>query len=213
MNDTRPAFVSGWAGYSELFPAMRGRVRFFRPFASLAKTELLATLGRGGRLLVAWSAGAHLVLRHQERLFPVYDQILLVAPFLSFSDGLPQKTLIRMQQRFEHDPLRVLAQFYRNCGILRPKFIVRHLSDREKKRLSAGLDWLLSSRAEINPSLRHDHVCLVLPQADRIVLSRAVNRVCRSLPQAQTRPITCGHYVPEGELARIGYETTATALL
>ncbi|ACV68338.1 alpha/beta fold hydrolase [Desulfohalobium retbaense] len=212
MTPNRPLFLSGWAGPPGLFPDLASEVYFLQPFIDGPEETIIPSLS-GGPLLLAWSTGAHMVLKHTTTIFPLFAHIVLIAPFLAFTDGFPPRLLRRMQQGLAANQAATLAQFYRNCGIRQTAALVRQSPASQTETLYAGLDYLLRSQAPDQHRVPHGHVCLVLPQQDRIVPPKAAERVRRALPRASVRRPETGHYVPEPILNAIVHETTGSPLL
>ena len=208
-----PDFISGWAGGPALFPALASKVRFWQPFAPTTEMDIVSKLCSGGQLLLAWSTGAHMVLKHHRALFPHYRHIVLIAPFLRFTDGLPQHIVQRMQKGITTNATATLAQFYRNCGISRTAELMRQGAATDPVSLHKGLAYLLESKAQVNAPGPHDHICLVFPDKDRIVPARAAEHVRRALPHAAVRHSDSGHFLPETAINALVHEISGSSLL
>lgn len=213
MSTPPPEFVSGWAGIPALFPNLASKVRFWQPFADAPEQDIITSLCGGGQLLLAWSTGAHMVLKHHRELFPHYGHIVLIAPFLRFTDGLPQHIVQRMQEGIHTNAAATLAQFYRNCGISRTAGLIRQGAAKDPASLHSGLAYLLESRAQIDAPGPHGHVCLVFPDNDRIVPARAAEHVRRALPHAMVRHTESGHFLHETTINVLVHEISGSPLL
>ncbi len=66
-------------------------------------------------LLLAWSTGAHLVLKHRAALFPLFSRLILAAPFLSFTDHVPAAKVKLMIRGLKRDPEAVVRDFHALC--------------------------------------------------------------------------------------------------
>lgn len=124
-------FLSGWAGYPELFPRLAPALvragTFLQPFAPDPEEAVLARLvalargagpGAGRRpSLVAWSTGGHLALKHRRALFPLFSRIVLASAFPRFTDHVPPARVKAMIRGLRRDPAATLAEFYALCAL------------------------------------------------------------------------------------------------
>ncbi len=193
-------FVSGWAGFPELFPRLSREMRFTAPFLDASPEAILERLAteRGG-LLLGWSTGAHLVLQRLEACLANFERIVLAAPFLAFSDSLPARIVQRMQTGFAADPAGTVAGFLANGGA--PQDLAAPAFDAAS--LGPGLDYLLRSRARLPEGLDCAHVTVVHGDADRIVRRGAVEAVLAALPDARLVDVAAGHWIPEETMMRV----------
>lgn len=183
-------FLSGWAGPGSLFPGLSGRVRFAAPFLDGDEASMLARLETSpARVLVGWSTGAHMVLKHAVRLFPRFPSIVLAAPFLRFADSLPVRITAAMAGGMKKNPEVVTREFWNNAGVpgtpdWQPQWAAPLLS---------GLDYLLTSAAPATP-VTASHVTVLHGQDDRIVRAKAITRVMDVLQGARLVAMPGGHY-------------------
>jgi hypothetical protein len=98
-------FLSGWAGYRELFPGLGGVEHFYVPFSPLGENDLKDIFLRHihAQTLVAWSTGAHMILKWGDAVLNRFSHVVLVAPFLDFTRCLPVRIVKRMQDRFNKE--------------------------------------------------------------------------------------------------------------
>jgi len=195
-------FVSGWAGFPELFPRLARSSTFLVPFVDGDEAALSARLAdAGGDVLLGWSTGAHLLLKSGSWLFPRFSLVLLAAPFLRFSDSLPGRVLDAMRAGLELDAESTLSDFYRTCDAPPPAFRVESTA-----RLAEGLEYLGRSVAP-GTTLPAGNVLVVHGSADRVVRARAVRQVMDALEGARYVSMPCGHFIAEEHLARLAHET------
>lgn len=185
------AFVSGWGGFPALFPDLPAGTRFLTPFAGHGEAEILAALEPGGDALLAWSTGAHLAFKHRRSLFPRFGRIILAAPFLRFSDCVPDRVVRLMRRGLLADPAAVVRAFHEKCGAA-PQPIPGDVSAEE---LATGLDFLLESVADEEPDQDAD-VLLVRGTDDALVPESALRRCLAALPGATFRSLPGGHFLP-----------------
>lgn len=191
-------FLSGWAGYRELFPCWGGLPCFHVPFSPHGEQELreiLLALDED-QTLVAWSTGAHMILKWGRDFIDRFARVVLVAPFLDFTACLPKGIISNMQKRLDREGPGVLTAFYANCGV--PGDPGVPLEEVHVDQLIKGLAFLARSRC--NPDLLahvQTPVHLVHGSKDRIVPRKAFARVGSLLPRARVHCFSCGHYVPE----------------
>mgnify|MGYP001482884001 CR=1 FL=1 len=194
---TDAVFLSGWAGPETLFPGLSERVRFVTPFLDGDEATLLATLEtHRTRLLAGWSTGAHMIVKHAARLLPLFERVVLVAPFLRFADSFPPRVTRTMAAGLRNDPEGTTRAFWKNCGIGGdPPWQADWAGP-----LAAGLAYLLTSAAPGTP-VPADHVTILHGRDDRIVRRAAVEKVLAALPGARLVSIPGGHYPDAAALA------------
>ncbi|MCM0756543.1 alpha/beta hydrolase [Desulfovibrio aminophilus] len=184
-------FVSGWAGFPALFPDVPGDARFLAPFAGLDEAGVLAGLERGGDLLLAWSTGAHIALKHRERILPRYGRVVLAAPFLHFSSFTPARVLRLMRRALAADPVGTVAAFHAKCGAA-PTPLPGDVAPAE---LDAGLAFLAESSADPAPGVPAAHVLVLHGADDAIVPAEAARSCLEALPGARFLALEGGHFL------------------
>lgn len=191
-------FVSGWAGYSDLYPTLAARAEFIVPFVDMDERALVQHLRQGEGTLLAWSTGAHLTLKHWRAIEPCYERIILAAPFLDFTMFTPERVLRLMLRQFARQPEAVMETFLKKCGGPRTAaFIPTHVS-----ALADGLRFLLESKAHPAHAGGHKTI-LVQGEQDRIVAPEAAEDILHHLHGATYHALPCGHWIPEQELAAL----------
>jgi len=206
---TLGAFVSGWAGYGALYPVLSELLDFVVPFVDTDLEQGEENLVRrltGGEVLVAWSTGAHMVLRLRKTLFPRYRRVVLAAPFVAFYDYVPRETVRAMlDSLLAEGPQRTARAFYRNCGMrgALPEVPVEH-----GPALAAGLEYLLTSRAVLALDEDGSRVRILHGASDRIVPMQASAHVAGLLSGSWRSLIDAGHFVPEETLLAVLHEET-----
>lgn len=192
-------FVSGWAGYPELFPALAGRGEFLLPFIHHNEAHIFDRLeNTEASTLIAWSTGAHMALKRWSRVVNNFDRIILCAPFLSFTDYTSEKVVRLMIRGMRRNAPEVIRQFMANCGYPGTvPFTARHTD-----ALTAGLDYLLTSRAA--PShLGGEKTTLVHGEHDRIVSHHASEDIWEVMPKAAYTALPCGHIVSDHDIIEL----------
>ena len=204
-------FVSGWAGFGELFPKISSRHAFFVPFVTHSEAEINDALTGGGEILAGWSTGAHIILKNIAELSAKYEKIFLIAPFGSFTDYQHPKTVMLMIRKMKKDPEAVLKDFYENCGI---KDFTPVIGEETRSRLIEGLEFLINSRATgAGCAINNANIYAVHGLNDLIVNCRAGEEIANSLCGGRIITIESGHYVNEQTIADIIYENTHKKIL
>ncbi|MGE4319375.1 MAG: hypothetical protein AB7E96_10810 [Deferribacterales bacterium] len=126
-------FVSGWCGFSSLFGSFSGRFDFRVPFFD----DMDGVFQMTGKNLVCWSTGANLALKNEHL---DCDNIILVSPFISFTDYTPVKILNRMIKKFGSEPDAVIKDFLTACGAETDVSVSYDVT-----KLKSGLEYLLNS--------------------------------------------------------------------
>lgn len=188
-------FVSGWAGYPEIYPWLVERGEFLQPFVDMDERTLVRRLQQGRGTLAAWSSGAHMVLKYWRVIEPHYERIILAAPFYDFTSFTPERVVRLMLRQFGKQPEAVLREFLKKCGCARPvSFVPEHAGP-----LAEGLRYLMQSKA--HPAFTGGYkVVLVHGEQDRIVFPEASEDILQYLDGAQYMALPCGHWIPEHEL-------------
>ncbi|WP_243547321.1 alpha/beta fold hydrolase [Pseudodesulfovibrio tunisiensis] len=194
MSDT--IFVTGWAGYADLFPNLAARSEFLLPFIHQTEREVFDRLdSTTASTLVAWSTGAHMVLKRWTRVAPKFDRIVLVAPFLCFTDHVREKLVRHMIRDLRRDDEAVVRAFLRNCGYNgNYRYDRSHLDG-----LFTGLEYLRASRA-MPSNLHAEKVTILHGEHDRIVPPVASEDIWEIMRGATFVALPHGHWIPEDEL-------------
>jgi pimeloyl-ACP methyl ester carboxylesterase len=187
---TDVVFCSGFAGPEALFPGLSGRWRFAAPFLDGDEAAMLAFMRAApARVLGGWSTGAHVILKHAAELFPRFERVVLVAPFLRFADCFPPRLTRTMAAGMADSAEATVRGFWQNCGITDPPA----WNPAWAAPLAEALDYLLVSEATPAPAAA-GHVTVVSGETDRIVRPAAVDRVMAALPGAARLVHPGGHF-------------------
>lgn len=184
----RDVFVSGWCGFRELFMPMAQNFSFYTPFYD----DLDGAFEMGGRNLVCWSTGSNLALRQASLPF---ENIILAAPFIRFTDHTPEKILRRMIKKFSSDPHAVVFDFMTACGCQQ----INVPADADMGKLMSGLEYLLDSGGEVIKGIKN--VKVIHGENDAIVNIEAGRAVADMLGAELITVKNCGHYIPQEILA------------
>ena len=207
-------FVSGWGGYEFLFPRLAAIVPFVIPFSPWQEKDVLERLGntKPGGILMAWSTGAHMVLKGGDGILERFSRVVLVAPFLDFTRCLPPRIVRAMHTRMKGEWKPALTEFYVNCGV--PALPGGSLNKVMADELLSGLDYLLHSSITLEKPLAcADRVQIIHGMRDTIVPARAIRAVRDILPAASLLRPDCGHCVLENHLFPLFHESTDTKRL
>ncbi len=159
-------FVSGWCGFPELFGSFSGRFNFRVPFFD----DMDGVFQMTGKNLVCWSTGANLALKNEMLKF---DNIILVSPFIRFTDFTPVKILNRMIKKFESEPDAVISDFLTACGA--ESVSVSY----DRDRLKSGLEYLLDSGDGV--CLKGKNIKIIHGEDDAVVPVKAGEEIAEML--------------------------------
>ncbi len=215
----RPVFLSGWAGFATLYPRLARACEFLVPFSDDPggdENAVFTRLDQGGDTLLAWSTGGHMALKHG-RCLGNFSRVILVAPFLHFTDSLPERIVRSMISELDRNPVGLLRAFYANCGWGGPggpdsqktPSLPRHI---DTEKLAAGLEYLLTSVAAPDLPVIQASLTLVLPQDDRVIRPKAARKVAQLLDGAVVKQIPGGHCLSEEILHAFLHEATGAPL-
>lgn len=205
----RTLFIHGWGGRSSQFPQLHAHARVFTPFTQHSPEKIVETLRtESADVLIGWSTGAHLILKAGAQAFSRYGRIVLIAPFLRFTDSLPERVVRSMRIGMKRAPEKTLAGFYANCEERAPLDFRPEQSD----FLAQGLDFLLTSTIDLPHPIEARHVLILHGERDRIVRAKAVNAITPLLQGAKIRRIDAGHKIEEQTLLTLIHEETHSPL-
>ncbi|WP_277656702.1 alpha/beta fold hydrolase [Seleniivibrio woodruffii] len=141
----RDVFVSGWCGFPELFGNFADRFDFVVPFCGYDEQDVVKLLETSqGKNLVCWSTGANLALKACKLEF---ENIVLIAPFIRFTDYTPERVLKLMIKKFRTAPHEVINDFITACGCSLSAVLSEYGGAGE------GLEYLLNSGEGIQDSM------------------------------------------------------------
>ena len=192
-------FVAGWASSASQYPQLAETARFLVPFSGFEPEKLPALIENGGDVLVGWSTGAHILLKECRHLFDRFERVVLIAPFLSFTDSFPVRLVRGMIQGMENNPAAVVRSFHENCAEPEPPAY----DPAEVAALVAGLEFLISSKIDISEKISLPDLIIVHGSSDRIVRRKAFDKVMTVIEDAQFVETECGHKISEPELMSI----------
>lgn len=195
-------FISGWGGYPDLFPALADKGEFILPFVDHDEAEIFKRMELSeASTLMGWSTGAHMILKRWIRVVERFDRIVLLAPFLSFTDYTDDKIVKLMIRGMRRNPTEVVRQFHAKCGFRgRMEFDIAHTD-----ALIEGLEYLRTSRA-IQSHRGAEKTMLVHGEHDRIVAPLASEDIWAIMPEASYTALSCGHWIPDHEIVRIAFQ-------
>ena len=192
-------FVGGWATSRLQYPLLSESARFLVPFTGFEPDELPELIGQGGDVLVGWSTGAHMLLKDCRHLFGLYGNVLLIAPFLSFTDSFPARLVQGMIAGMESDPATVVSSFHENCGEMNPPAY----DPAEHDSLIAGLEYLITSKIGPDKVMNLPKCIIAHGSKDRIVRRKAFEKLTAVIEGAEILNFEGGHKISETQLMSI----------
>ncbi|OEU64874.1 MAG: hypothetical protein BA863_01310 [Desulfovibrio sp. S3730MH75] len=192
-------FVGGWATDKDQYPVIFESGKFLIPFVDFKPEELPELISEGGNTLVGWSTGAHILLKECRAHFSTFDNVILIGPFLSFTESFPERLLRKMIAGMSKNPARVLSSFHKNCGENNkiPFF------DSQVGALVEGLEYLISSRIELEDEIQIGNLILVHGNDDKIVRQTAFESVAKNISGGRIVTLDSGHKISEDELLNL----------
>ncbi|MFP4168279.1 MAG: hypothetical protein ACLFSY_05445 [Desulfonatronovibrionaceae bacterium] len=190
--DENTLFISGWAGPGFLFPGLTRDCAFAAPFLTHSAQGIEDLLGENFSRVIAWSTGAHIVLKHPE-LWPG-KKILLLAPFLHLPRSVPDWALRDMQKGMRENPKQIINSFWAKCGIKNT-----WVENMDFEKLAKGLEFLRESKAEL-PQKPPVGMTLVRASRDRIVSFKKEKKYWPKAWLDGLHTADSGHFFPEQEI-------------
>ncbi|HEX13368.1 MULTISPECIES: hypothetical protein [Desulfurella] len=167
-------FISGWAGFREIFDKIPQKSQFFIPFVDFRPDQISDILSLEDNLLIGWSLGAHLILKYS--FYVKAKKVLLLAPFLYFCDFVNKRILDRMILAFERDKSKVVSEFLKNIGAVNYTKVIPDSFIPDS--LKEGLEFLKTSRVE-KFEKKENYFC-VCAKHDFLKLSGACFDICKN---------------------------------
>lgn len=172
------------------------------PFISHSEREIFERLDSAtGGTLIAWSMGAHMALKRWNRIAPNFDRIILISPFLSFTDYASEKVIRKMIRDIRSNPQEVVGAYHRKCGF--PGTLT--VDGRDIDGLLTGLEYLRASRA-MPSHVASEKTTIIHGEYDRIVNPHASEDIWEIIPQATYSALAYGHWIPEKEFVGLAGE-------
>ena len=153
-----------------------------------------------GKLLIGWSTGAHIILKHLNSI-KYFKNVILISPFRFFLTFTRWKIIDIMIKNFKYDPTKVIRSF-----LIKAQAPYKHTKF-DKNALLEGLNFLKhSSVKEINNTKK---LTVIHGKRDRIVPYReSLNITDNHILLEKT-----GHYVDEKTLIALCNEIVDKKIL
>ncbi|MGB9711294.1 MAG: hypothetical protein ACPLZA_07385 [Thermodesulfovibrio sp.] len=183
-------FISGWAGFREALNVPEDW-HFLAPFIDLDEVGILDFFNdKSGNILIGWSTGGHIVLKHFHFFSEKFEKIFIIAGFKKFTDYIHPKIIKRMIQKMDSEPQDVIKEFHLNAG-LKP-YIPENIN---KHALIEGLKFLINSDFEYL-SCEKNNITLLHGSMDKILPPKALHDLKKLCPFAQAYVISGFHWIP-----------------
>lgn len=191
-------FVSGWAGFDYLYPNISKRYPFLVPFEDKWEEKNIAENLKNTKsdILVGWSTGAHIILKHLDAIKDNFGYIILISPFRYFLSFSREAILNIMIENFKKKPQRVVESFLKKTDA---NYIAHEF---DKESMLKGLIFLKESKILKIKQIQKLHI--IHGKKDRIVpFKESCDIVSKPVILEKT-----GHYLNESALAKLCYEIT-----
>ncbi|MDK2922288.1 MAG: hypothetical protein PWR24_1845 [Desulfonauticus sp.] len=199
-------FISGWAGWPNLYPLISQKGNFVVPFEDLWPRDFPQFFQQNQfHLLIAWSTGAHLCLKYLKAIKSEY--LFLIAPFKDFSQHISPLWLQKTKQNLLQNPSFTLHKFYKRIGVN----LNFSPTPSQVENLAKGLNFLLTSRlTELSKPQNIKHLYLLYGQRDKLISAEEITRLAAELELGQGEVILLdqGHFLPQEQLLHVLEEKT-----
>ncbi|MEO1783563.1 hypothetical protein V4762_00640 [Thermodesulfobium sp. 4217-1] len=187
-------FLSGWSGFREAYPEISEKCKYIVPFQHEGFLEgYLDEIRQEEDLLVGWSLGASLIIRNIDKLNA--KKIILIAPFLNFTDYVDKRIVDLMSLAFKKNKDKCVIDFWSKIGLR------KNIETRISKTLQNGL-LFLKEKNNFDELYHKKNILIIAPVNDSILPFNAFldvhNKVFGDLLM-----IDSNHYVEEPVLKKI----------
>lgn len=187
-------FLSGWSGFREAYPEISRKCKYVIPFQDESFFECyLNEIKQEEDMLVGWSLGASLIIRHIDKLNA--KKIILIAPFLNFTDYVDKRIVDLMSLAFKKDKEKCVIDFWSKIGLR------KNLETQVSKTLQNGL-LFLKEKNNFNEIIHNKNVLIIAPVHDRILPFNAFLDV-HSKVFGKLLRLDSNHYIEEPVLEKI----------
>jgi len=187
-------FLSGWSGFREAYPEISKKCKYIVPFQDEGfLTGYLDEIKQEEDLLVGWSLGANLILRHIGKLNA--KRIILIAPFLNFTDYVNKRIVDIMSMAFEKDKEKCVIDFWLKIGLR------KNLETQISKNMQNGL-LFLKEKNNFDDAYHNKNVLIIAPINDKILPIDAFLDVHKKI-SGDLLKIDSNHYLEEPILEKI----------
>jgi pimeloyl-[acyl-carrier protein] methyl ester esterase len=192
-------FISGWAGFKELFPELLADFDIIVPFVDADPNQIDRIINENSsEIIIGWSTGAHIILKNIEKVTAKYKNIFLFSPFLNFTKYTDKRILNFMIKKFKIEPVSVIKDFYKNCGITETNIINEY---NDFGNLIDGLEYLLNSDINLSPINSDSKIYIYHGLNDKIVPAKASEEINMQLDNSKLKLINAPHFI-NGEIIR-----------
>lgn len=189
--------MSGWSGFSEIYPEISKKYKFIVPFQDPNFSEwYLDEIKQEEDMLVGWSLGANLILKDIDKLNA--KRIILIAPFLNFTDYVNERIVDLMIRAFERDREKCVNDFWARIGIK------KDVKTKINSSLKEGLIFL-KKRNNFKEYVHDKNILIIALTIDRILPLKAFMDVQKKIFGSVIK-LYSNHYVEEKILERIIFE-------
>ena len=189
-------FISGWAGFKELFPELSKKYDIFLPFIDFIPGDNEIFYKNGNyKNLIGWSTGGNIILNHLDFLYDKFDKILLFAPFDKFTRFYDKRILRLMRKKLKTDTRKVICDFMIKSGMTDLNLLPEN--DLPADKLSIGLEYL--ENCEIKPGNGKDYskLCLIQGIYDEIVSPNSADELNKIFVNSKLYKVKAPHFFDE----------------
>ncbi len=189
-------FISGWAGFKELFPTLKNKIEIFVPFMDFMPDETVKSFdNKKGNILIGWSTGSQIILDNLTFFYDRFDKILLFAPFDKFTRFHDKRILRLMRKKLKINPYKVICDFMVKAGVQDLNLIPAN--DLQPEKLYVGLKYL--ERCEITSTVNESFPNLFFIQGiyDKIVSCDYVDILSKKFKKSKVIKIKQPHFFDE----------------
>lgn len=193
-NNLNNIFISGWGGYKELLPSIAEKTNFYVPF--IDPPEIIKdSIKRGGKTLMGWSTGAHIISKDIPENTDKWENIVLIAPFSDFTKSFGTKILDAMIKGLHYNFYKTMNLFYQRCGIKKQI----DAKENDASKLITGLEFLKTSRLVKNSNT--GKITVIYGTNDQIVKKKEILYLLKIFNNSHFTEVDQPHFINENILS------------
>jgi hypothetical protein len=200
-------FISGWAGFKELFPNLQKKdIKIFVPFLDFMPEETKKYFKNySGSCLLGWSTGSHIVLNNLDIFYENFDKLLLFAPFDEFTKFYDKKILKLMRRKLKISPFQVLYDFMIKSGMNETDLIPKKNIPIDK--LDTGLEYLENCKLKKTEKIKDfSKLHFIQGIKDEIVFEKSIDDMKNKFKNSKVYKTNSPHFFNE-KIIEYYYET------
>jgi pimeloyl-ACP methyl ester carboxylesterase len=189
-------FISDWSFTKEYFPAISKKFTFFEPFVDNID-YVLGEVDNGGKTLIGWSAGAHIISKYIGTFGDKWEKIILIAPYMHFVESFFEENIDIIIKGLNKDFAKTVKYFQAKAGVIP----IAQPSEKYLNNLIDGLNYLKSSKITEGSSAKN--VLVIYGCADQLIKRRSILNFLNNFKNSEFTEIDQPHYIPEDVILKL----------